>query len=427
MRQWLPRQLGLHRERLSSEDRDHGDESNSKYRRRIVQRYLRGILIVASCFLAVHVLLSLLEVKLKVFGCTGIGKHCVVAAKSGASDTTAILLNLVPRHRMSWCRELRGDQQRCEAEMAWGYRTTVNGTLEEFKIRKRCAEWIYTCAKTASPERRNVTLWYHHFHKAGGSTFVRLAQANGVTLMPRNQNGNPLNRQGERVAFWNYDPRGQAAWRDRIRDKYSCDMVVTEFGFPASTNFLAPLPFIYVTVLREPVSRMVSNFFWRYRRFFAGEPEPRLPKGAKPQFRDMAERQRNFYVNTLARDGGDDEGRLKMAKHRLSLFTVVLICEWLDKSAELLQRQLGWPITDFEAFHEKENSGLKDYSYLTDWHPEWRIQLQDQNDLDVDLYGHAQLLARKQLKRFGLESAAPPLPDPVRDFDLAPPASATAT
>ena len=49
----------------------------------------------------------------------------------------------------------------------------------------------------------------------------------------------------------------------------------------------------------------------------------------------------------------------KQAARSLDFFSVLLVAEWLAASAPLLKRHLGWAITDFEAFHEKENAALK--------------------------------------------------------------------
>jgi len=300
------------------------------------------------------------------------------------------------------------------------------------KTRRLCAEWKYACEgqqrgqpgskvrgadRAGSGKRSNVTVWYHHFHKAGGSTFVKLAQANGAGLAPYNSNGNPLAGPApgaERVPFWEWAPSAQVGWAQKLRRAHGADMVVTEFGFPGPANLVAPGPFLYVTILREPVSRLVSNFFWRYRRFFSGEPEPRLAPGQAPNFQDFARKHVDFYVHTLAGRGearGEadkpplGEADLARAKETLEFgFSLVLICEWLDHSAPLLERHLGWAITDFGAFHLKENSGLKDYGLVKrSYGAEWKAKLAEENILDVRLYAQAQVMAADRLARFGLK------------------------
>ena len=107
-----------------------------------------------------------------------------------------------------------------------------------------CVEWAYACNGGS-----NTTLWYHHFHKAGGSTFVKLAEANGARLHRWHENGNPVDAATkERITFWKFSPLQQAAWIGEQRRMYGTDMVVSEFGFSAPDNFLAPLPIIYITV-----------------------------------------------------------------------------------------------------------------------------------------------------------------------------------
>lgn len=116
----------------------------------------------------------------------------------------------------------------------------------------------------------------------------------------------------------------KAAWALRIRRQYGTDTVVTEFGFPPPQGkfnlrapvrrslrninmvmtalllgLLAPGAFLYVTVMREPVKRLISNFFWRYRRFFSGQHEPRLPVGGFPDFGEFADKQVLVYMLSL--------------------------------------------------------------------------------------------------------------------------------
>lgn len=271
-----------------------------------------------------------------------------------------------------------------------------NSTLDDSR---RCTDFIYACTGG-----KKVTLWYHHFHKAGGSTFVNLAKANGATLLPRNSNGNPLSRNGVRIPFWNFSPEEQAVWARRIRKKFGTDTVVTEFGFPAPQGLLAPGPFLYVTVMREPVKRLVSNFFWRYRRFFSGQHEPRLPLGGFPDFGEFAKKQVNIYTHTLSGNAGSlGHKDLAIATVILRHFSIILVCEWLDNTAALLALHLGWAITDFKGFHEKENSALKDYGVLSSWDGDWRIKLQHMNSFDALVYEKAQGMASKQLEAAGLE------------------------
>lgn len=139
--------------------------------------------------------------------------------------------------------------------------------------------------------------------------------------------------------------------------------------------------------MREPVKRLVSNFFWRYRRFFSGQHEPRLPLGGFPDFGEFAKKQVrlrslqnmlannccrcvirtsrcpalapyalqvNIYTHTLSGNAGSlGHKDLAIATVILRHFSIILVCEWLDNTAALLALHLGWAITDFKGFHEK--------------------------------------------------------------------------
>ena len=303
-------------------------------------RSSRYALLVAPGALCALFLLWQHDVKVLAWGCRPWALHeCVVAVHT--SETTTVLINNAKWTPPTWCQSAAHQSEANHPPFG-----RQNVSLGE---RRRCADRAYACAR-----RKNVTLWYHHFHKAGGSTFVNLAKANGATLMPKYSNGNPLDATGARIPFWTFAPEKQARWAAKVRAKYGTDMVVTEFGFPSPVGLLPPGHFLYITVMREPVTRLVSNFFWRYRRYFSGQPEPRLPLGASPKFGDFAARQVNMYAHTLSGNGGAlGPSDLGAATVTLRYFSVILICEWLDSSAKVLSRHLGWSITDFGAFHEK--------------------------------------------------------------------------
>ena len=68
-------------------------------------------------------------------------------------------------------------------------------------------------------------------------------------------------------------------------------------------------------VLREPVARVVSNFFWRYRLYFNGghaagegtaKQRARLKPGQKPDFGGFVDDHIDLYVRTLS-GGGSTE------------------------------------------------------------------------------------------------------------------------
>jgi len=346
---------------------------------------------------------SVNEFRVMFWGCDSIffwNTQCVVAVQN--FDSSTILIDKIIPKKSEWCSTSNIKKKNCKnLALKPEHNNNINGGDSAMVKRRDCVDWMYACSK-----RQNVTIWYHHFHKSGGSSFVMLAQANGATLMPSNSNGNPLDITGTRIPFWSYNAEAQTKWANEIRSKYGTNMVVTEFNFPNPTQLSAPLPFLYITIVREPVTRLVSNFFWRYRRHFSGLPEPRLKKGESPDFKSFAAQHRNYYIHMLTGmiEGTPiDSSHLVAASNTLETFSVILICEWLSETAELLYLKLGWKINDFNSFHLKENSGLKDYNLIKmAYGNNWKLSLTDENILDISLYKHAKRVATKQLEMYNI-------------------------
>lgn len=62
----------------------------------------------------------------------------------------------------------------------------------------------------------------------------------------------------------------------------------------------------------------------------------------------------NVYTHVLSGNSGSlGHEDLSIATVTLRHFSIILICEWLDKTAAILALHLGWTITDFNGFHEK--------------------------------------------------------------------------
>lgn len=108
-------------------------------------------------------------------------------------------------------------------------------------------------------------------------------------------------------------------------------------------------------------------------------------------------------LNGLIEGTEIDRSHLAGAKRSLDSFSLVLICEWLGDSADILERKFGWDITDFDAFHLKENSGLKDYNLVKMvYGTEWKEALKVENAIDVELYSYATSIASAQLTQYGM-------------------------
>jgi hypothetical protein len=226
---------------------------------------------------------------LLVFGCGPLSfwQQCVVV---GRTNVVTVLIAHAPPRSPGWCPQHRHDEaKRVDLDVDSYVQTAAKlisrkacrlrprasvrvGNFEgghegpaALEVRKACVEWAYAC-----DGGRNVTVWYHHFHKAGGSTFVKVAQANGAQLHRWHENGNPLDgTTQERVAFWKPAPMAQAAWLGDQRRMYATDMVVSEFGFPSPASLLAPLPVLYITVMKFGFrSQQTVLFFFNFYFYF---------------------------------------------------------------------------------------------------------------------------------------------------------------
>ena len=252
--------------RSIGDDKDGDMRKMRSWRRNCTSRVGYVVLVLAIlAFFTWH----LFEKHVLVFGCGPLSffSQCVVV---GRTNVVTVLIAHAPTRSPDWCpKHHRGSTKRATSNID-PYRNTVASLIGKkacrlrprantrvgslalgnkgpasLEARRACVEWAYACNGG-----HNVTLWYHHFHKAGGSTFVKMAQANGAQLHRRHENGNPLNgATGKRIAFWERPPMAQAAWLGNQRRKHGTDMVVTEFGFPSPATLLAPLPVLYVTVL----------------------------------------------------------------------------------------------------------------------------------------------------------------------------------
>jgi Galactose-3-O-sulfotransferase len=178
-----------------------------------------------------------------------------------------------------------------------------------------------------------------------------------------------------------------------------------------------PQPSEYVTMLRDPVARVLSMY-----RFIAGNP--------RHWFHDDLVRQRigleqfvqeaadpgvdNLQTRLIAgRDPGRilaraangrparkqpselDEGALEDAKRNLEAFLVVGLTERFDESFILLRRALGWKLPMYETHNVSKRPRSESAT------PEALELIRDRNRLDLELYDHARELFSAAVEREG--------------------------
>lgn len=184
-------------------------------------------------------------------------------------------------------------------------------------------------------------IWYVHFHKAGGSSLVRLAKENGEILYPHHGNGNPLRSDGKDIRTWELSPGGLHDFVDSaIRNGVS--FVASEWGVPNLEELEQRDDVTTVTLLREPVGRMISNFKFDFYRPF---------ESSRSRIEDYTDHylipwtHSNYYARTLLseawREDGDQNVLQDAAFERLTHIDVVAPLEARDAYARISDT-VGW-------------------------------------------------------------------------------------
>jgi hypothetical protein len=118
---------------------------------------------------------------------------------------------------------------------------------------------------------RSQLVWFLHFHKAGGTSLVRLARTNGETFHRPDANGNPLSAHGKTLRLWELSADGLSDFVGQQRAR-GVSFVATEWGVPDLGALSAMDDVRTVTVLRHPVDRIRSNYAFDYLSGYTTAP-----------------------------------------------------------------------------------------------------------------------------------------------------------
>lgn len=163
-------------------------------------------------------------------------------------------------------------------------------------------------------------VWFQHFHKAAGSTVMRLGRLNGERFYPDNQNGNPYDHNGRLLPLWQYSKKALSEFIDHC-ERNRISMVATEWGAP-DLKFLSDDPRVkLVTLLRDPWSRLVSNYTYD----MISRYENLMPIRDYYYHHSLSFRQPNYYCRTLLQGLGrtvpqDGLSLVEQAMHALKYF-----------------------------------------------------------------------------------------------------------
>ena len=183
------------------------------------------------------------------------------------------------------------------------------------------------------------------------------------------------------------------------------------------------------TMLRHPVERMVSDYYYIQKAHWEPGYDPDL--GNKMSLVEFAEKHSNFllgvllYNHTLAY-GDDDDGKLQLAKELLDQYYVVGLTDQMTESLRRFDAYFGIDAAMMkdtttkkryarckDKFWEKKNdadhaeesqhralkSNSNEHRRLDPSGEEWKA-IEDANSLDMELFHYAEILFQKQGRFF---------------------------
>ena len=154
-------------------------------------------------------------------------------------------------------------------------------------------------------------------------------------------------------------------------------------------------PFTYITVLRDPVERVLSQYHFLKR--VAEHPLQRALASGELSLRDYARQSPDSQTRYLAGSNTDDSTLLEQAKTNLTThFAVAGLTERFDETVVLLQRALGWKVRPFA------NSNVSAGRLKSGGHSREDLDaIRECNQLDLALYDFARERFEREIAEQG--------------------------
>lgn len=202
--------------------------------------------------------------------------------------------------------------------------------------------------------------WFLHFHKAGGTSVVALARRNGEVLHDPNLNGCPLSADRKVLRLWERSADGLHDFLDAAA-KSGVTFVASEWGVP-DLEVLSGRPDVrVVTVVRDPIKRIISNFKFDQRYGYSEWHSLAAWVDHPVKTHTFS----NYYTRMLARhewrDDAPSDELLAAAWRNLTLVDAAVVMENGDWVGTFCQR-LGWH--PYKIHENRSNLPIGDSSRL---------------------------------------------------------------
>src|SRR5271163_2125908 len=264
-------------------------------------------------------------------------------------------------------------------------RANEDGGRDEFLGRSRngyLAPSQPTSRAASSPG--SDTLIFIHLYKTGGTTLNRIIEWEYKTS--RICSVEPT--------WWQWSYQRITRWSPRRLAK----MEVFKGHMPFGLHRLIPRPANYVTVLREPVERAISDYYFA-RRFKPHRHHRAALQLSLEEF-FLQKHEHNLQSRILA--GPDshelfpsvcDAGTLAAAKDNLVRhFIVVGLTERFDETLALLQVRLVWKVRRYRSFRVADNRVARHQVAA-----KTLALIRERERFDIALYDYASLLFEKAI------------------------------
>lgn len=215
--------------------------------------------------------------------------------------------------------------------------------------------------------------------------------------------GTTLNRiiesQYSPFAIFTIDPYGIRPTVKRLKElpeRRRRRLRVVRGHMPFGIHEFLPQGATYITMLREPVARVLSAYYFVLRRPL--NPLHRKLKKERLRVEDclrLFPHRQNLQCRFIAGIGDaaiDDERLLDIAKQNLTTsFSVVGICERFEESLILISKRFGWEIPFYENQRVLKNRPAVE--------PHLADLIKEHNRLDIELYDFGKNLFEQALRK----------------------------